>query len=415
MNVYVRDLSRELGRRGIAVDCFTRSQDPDVPRINRDLGPNSRVIHLPAGPEAPYDRNLVAEHLPQFVDGILSFARQERLYYDVLHSHYWLSGLAARDLRRAWGAPIVQMFHTLGHMKNSVASSPEEWEPERRIEGEAEVMGLADRLVAATPLERAQMVWLYGADAAKISVVPCGVDLGLFHPIPPDEAKRNLRLPTTRRIVLFVGRIEPLKGIDTLLRAMAEVVPGIPCWQEDLSVIIIGGAPGAGLEQASAELARLQQLRAELGLEALVTFQGAKDQDMLAYYYSAADMVVMPSLYESFGMVALEAMACGTPVVGSKVGGLAYNIQDGQTGFLVPERDVDALAARIRLLLCDADLRKRLGRQAAQWAQRNAWPAIADQIVDLYEQVRPVARQTAQACCGQGGCGSPQLEPIERP
>ena len=153
MNVYVRDLSRELGRRGIAVDCFTRSQNPNIPRINTKLGPNCRVMHLPAGPEALYDKNRIVEHLPQFVHGVLDFARREGLRYDVIHSHYWLSGLVARDLRRAWGVPIIQMFHTLGHMKNSVASGPQEWEPERRIEGEADVLAISDLAVAATPLE----------------------------------------------------------------------------------------------------------------------------------------------------------------------------------------------------------------------------------------------------------------------
>ena len=400
MNVYVRDLSRELGRRGIAVDCFTRSQNPNIPRINTKLGPNCRVMHLPAGPEVPYDKNRIAEHLPQFVHGVLDFARREGLRYDVIHSHYWLSGLVARDLRGAWAVPIIQMFHTLGHMKNSVASGRQEWEPERRIEGEAEVLAFSDLVVAATPLERAQMVWLYGADAAKIAIVPPGVDLGLFQPIPPQEARRILGLPPERRIVLFVGRIEPLKGIDTLLRSMALVVPEIPCWQEDLSVVIIGGAPGAGVERADAELARLENLRSELGIQELVTFQGAKDQDTLVYYYSAADVVVMPSLYESFGMVAVEAMACGTPVVASKVGGLAYSVQEGQTGFLVPDRDAEALAAKIQVLLCDDNLRVRLGQQAAHWAQRYGWPAIADQIVDLYERIQPVEQAAAAASWG---------------
>jgi D-inositol-3-phosphate glycosyltransferase len=400
MNVYVRDLSRELARRGIAVDVFTRSQNPDIPRIKSSLGQNGRVIHVPAGAEAPYDKNLIVDHLPEFVRGVRDLSRREGLRYDVIHSHYWLSGLAARDLRSAWGTPIVQMFHTLGQMKNMVASDPGEWEPERRIEGEADVMSLADRLVAATPLERAQMVWLYGADASRIDVIPCGVDLELFHPIPPEEAKRMLGLPPSRRIVLFVGRIEPLKGIDTLLRAMALVAPDVPNWREDLSVIIVGGAPGAGIERVNAELARLEQLRAELGIEDLVTFQGAKDQDTLVYYYSAAEMVVMPSRYESFGMVALEAMACGTPVVASKVGGLAFSIQEGQTGYLVPERNAEALASRIRLLLGDQDLRQRLGRQAARWAQRYSWPVVANQIVDLYEEVQPAALPAVRATYG---------------
>jgi D-inositol-3-phosphate glycosyltransferase len=400
MNVYVRDLSRELGRRGIAVDCFTRSQNPDIPRVTTKLGPNGRVIHIPAGPQAPYDKNRIVDHLPEFVGGVLGFARREGIHYDVIHSHYWLSGLAALDLRHAWGAPIVQMFHTLGHMKNSVASSPQEYETAQRIEGEAEVMTFADRLVAATPLERAQMVWLYGADAAKIHVVPCGVDTNFFQPVPAEEAKHMLGLPPSRRVVLFVGRIEPLKGIETLLRAMALVAPEIPCWQDDLSVIIIGGAPGAGIDQVNAELARLQELRAELGIEDLVTFQGAKDQDTLVYYYSAAEMVVVPSHYESFGMVALEAMACGTPVVASKVGGLAFSVQDGETGFLVPNDDPQALASKIRLLLADPSLRQRLGQQAASWASRYSWGSIADQVLDVYDEGQPVARPASRVCCG---------------
>jgi D-inositol-3-phosphate glycosyltransferase len=400
MNVYVRDLSRELGRRGIAVDCFTRSQNPNIPRISRKLGPNGRVIHVPAGPEAPYDKNRIVDHLPQFVSGVLDFARREGLHYDVIHSHYWLSGLVARELRRAWGVPIVQMFHTLGQMKNSVASGPQEWESEQRITGEEEVMAFADRLVAATPLERAQMVWLYGADAGKIAIVPCGVDLSLFRPVPPAEAKRALGLPDARRIVLFVGRIEPLKGIDNLLQAMALLAPRLPNWQKNLSVVIIGGAPGAGVDKVNAELARLERLRAEFGIEDLVTFQGAKDQDTLVYYYSAAEMVVMPSHYESFGMVALEAMACGTPVVASKVGGLAFSVQDGQTGFLVPDGNALALADKICLLLRDEDLRQKLGQQAASWAQRYSWASITNQIVDLYGQLQPLEMATAQVCCG---------------
>lgn len=400
MNVYVRDLSRELGSQGIAVDCFTRSQNPKAPRISTKLGPNGRVIHVPAGPEAPYDKNRIVDHLPEFVGGVLDFARRKGLRYDVIHSHYWLSGLAARDLRQAWNAPIIQMFHTLGHMKNSVAASPQDWEPERRIEGEATVMALADLLVAATPLERAQMVWLYGADPDKIAVVPCGVDMSLFRPIPQDEARQMLGLPPERCVILFVGRIEPLKGIDTLLRAIALLAPDMPCWQDELSVIIIGGAPGAGADKMSAELARLERLRAELGIEDLVTFMGAKDQDTLVYYYSAAEMVVMPSRYESFGMVALEAMACGTPVVASKVGGLAFSVQDGQTGYLVPDGDAEALAAKIRLLLKDGDLRQELGQQAANWAHRYSWSAIADQMKELYEQVQPVSRPAARVSLG---------------
>jgi D-inositol-3-phosphate glycosyltransferase len=379
---------------------FTRSQNPDHPRVSHRLGPNGRVIHVPAGPEAPYDKHRLIELLPEFAERSLDFVRREDIRYDVIHSHYWLSGLVARDLRHAWGTPFVQMFHTLAHMKNSVAKTQQEWEPDQRILGETEVMGLADRLVAATPLERAQMIWLYGAEIDRIAVVPPGVDLDLFRPIPEDKARQILGLPPSRCVILFVGRIEPLKGIDTLLRAIAILAPEMPCWRDELSVVIIGGAPGAGIDQVNAEMARLEKLRAELGIEDLVTFLGAKDQDTLVYYYAAAEMVVMPSHYESFGMVALEAMACGTPVVASKVGGLAFNVQDGQTGFLVPERDPEALANRIRQLLKDRALHGEMSKQAVEWAQRYSWGAIAEQMLELYAEVnQSVPAPAAQICC----------------
>jgi len=398
MNVYVRDLSRELGRRGIAVDVFTRQQNPDLLQISHRLGTNCRVIHLPAGPVKPYDKNLLFHHLPEFVEGIAGLAEKEGATYQLLHSHYWLSGSVALALRERWGTPVIQMFHTLGHMKNSVAQRAADMETDLRIQVETDVMAQADLLVAATPLERAQMIWLYGANPARIRVVPCGVDIKLFKPIPPAEARARLGLPSDHQMVLFVGRVEPLKGIDTLLRAMALLVRDLPDWQRRLCVSIIGGDAAANSAAVNEEMKRLKRLRAELGISDLVVFLGAQDQDALNVYYSAAEVLVMPSHYESFGMVALEAMACGTPVIASKVGGLAFTVQDGVTGFHVPDRDPEALAARISLTLRDPDLRHRLGQQAAQWAQRYNWPAVASQIVALYDQFLAPTSLARLAC-----------------
>lgn len=390
MNVYVRDLTRELSRRGIYVDVFTRLQNNERERVVCDrLGAHGRVIHVPAGPPTPYDKNGLYQFLPEFADNVEAFARQEGIHYDVIHSHYWLSGIVAEMLRERWGgAPFVQMFHTLGHMKNSVAQRPEERESERRLQGEAQVMAAADALIAATPLEKAQMSWLYGADPSKMVVIPCGVDLEQFHPWPRAEAKECLGLSQRQRLILFVGRIEPLKGIDTLLRAMALVVSRRPEWKADLGVSIVGGNPNLPAEQMDAEMARLYALRAELGIADLVTFRGASAQDILPCYYSAAEAVIVPSHYESFGMVALEAMACGAPVIASKVGGLAFTVQDGVTGFHIPYRDHAALADRIERILGDAELQARLGRQANAWASQYSWSKVADQIVALYRQVQ---------------------------
>lgn len=404
MNVYVRDLSRELGCRGMPVDVFTRWQNPDLPRISHLLGANCRVIHLPAGPVRPYDKNQVFYHLPEFVEGMLAFARKEGLTYHVLHSHYWLSGWVALALRKQWGTPVIQMFHTLGHMKNMVAQRAADKEPEVRIQVETEIMAQADWLVAANPLERMQMIRLYDADPVKIQVIPCGVNLNLFQPIPPAEARARLGLPEDHQMVLFVGRIEPLKGIDTLLRAMALVTRGCPNWQERLCVCIIGGDPADEPSVVNDEMDRLKQLRAELGIGELVVFMGAQDQDTLNIHYSAAEMVVTPSHYESFGMVALEAMACGTPVIASKVGGLAFTVQDGVTGFLVPEGDPEALADKISLLLHDSDLRQRLGAQATKWAQRYSWPIVASQIVALYDRALTQTMSARLACSCSAAC-----------
>jgi D-inositol-3-phosphate glycosyltransferase len=388
MNVYVRDLSRELSRRGIAVDVFTRSQSPLVPRVSvGGLGELGRVIHVPAGPERPYNKNLVFDHLPEFVRRVQNFVAREAISYDLIHSHYWLSGCASLDLRTTWSVPIIQMFHTLGEMKNRVAQTEAERESSRRIEIEGQIMRHADRLVAATPLEKAQMSWLYGADANKISVVPAGVDLNVFRPVPRAEAQARIGAPPGHRMILFVGRIQPLKGIDILMRAMKHVVDQYPELKDNLCVSIIGGDPSPDSELELAEFARLEQLRADLGIGDLVTFLGAKDQDSLVYYYSAAEMVVMPSYYESFGMVALEAMACGTPVIGSDVGGLSFSIEDGFNGYLVPGRDARALADKIALLLRRPSLRDHLGEQAIRWAERYAWSQIADEILDVYQMV----------------------------
>jgi len=388
MNVYVRELSRELARRGITVDVFTRLQNPDVPSVCMDdLGPGGNVFHVPAGPEEPYPKNLVYDHLPEFVEGVKRYAAESGRRYDVIHSHYWLSGLVAQELRAAWGTPFVHMFHTLGKLKDMVAQRPEERESERRITSEAEIMRSANRLVAASPLEKAQMASLYGADPCKVEVIPPGVDLELFYPRQSAEAKAHLGLCPEQHVVLFVGRIEALKGIDTLLRAMAVVTQQFPPWREELCVAIIGGDADVPPGALDAEMARLHRLRAELGIEDLVTFLGARAQDALPDYYSAADVVVMPSHYESFGMVALEAMACGTPVVASRVGGLTYTVLHGVTGLHVPERNPEALAQEIIRLIQDPELRERLGRQAQRVAQCYGWQSTGDRIVDLYSSL----------------------------
>lgn len=397
MNVYVRELSSELGRRGVAVDIFTRCQDREAPSMV-SLAPNVRVISVRTGPPAPYDKNWVLTYLPEFVSRVRCFAEDQDIRYNVLHSHYWLSGVAALELRQAWGTPILQMFHTLGKMKNEVARGPEERETAERVQIERQLMDEVDAIVAATPLDRAQMVWHYGADPGKIEVIPCGVDLAHFRPIPQEEARARIGVPPQpHRMLLFVGRIEPLKGIDTLLRALALLVERQPCWWGNICLAIIGGDRRDSREAWSAEMIRLRQLLGELGISELVMFLGSQDQRELPFYYNAADVVVVPSHYESFGMVALEAMACGTPVIASNVGGLSFTVRDGVTGVLVPREDPPALAEKIALLLDDEEFRQRLGTQAVTTTQRYGWPTIAMEVMSLYRKLLRCNQDTACA------------------
>lgn len=387
MNVYVRDLTRQLGAMGVRVDVFTRSQDEHVPHVLHDLHYGNRVVHVRAGPEFPRPKKELSGYIPQFVSRVLAFAESKGLRYDLIHSHYWLSGLAARELKERWGVPVVHMFHTLGVMKQRVAHEAEEVDGEYRLRGEQEVLQMADRIVAATPAELAQLQWLYQANTRKISVIPPGVDLSRFYPIPPDEAKEFIGVPPCDRMLLFVGRIEPLKGIDVLIEAIAWLRTQGAFRERPLCLAVIGGDPEVSEEEMSAEMARLQELRAQYGLEDLVAFLGKRSQDTLPYYYSAAQAVVVPSHYESFGMVALEAMACGTPVVASQVGGLAFLVQDGVTGYTVPTNDPQALAERLGALIEDPALKDSLGRQAAAFAQDYGWEIIARKILNLYGEV----------------------------
>ena len=386
MNVYVRDLTLELGRMGIHVDVFTRSQDEHVPHVLHDLGFGNRVVHIPAGPEHPVPKVELPDYIPQFVKGIEQFAEEKGIHYELIHSHYWMSGLAAGALSDAWHrTPIVHMFHTLGEMKNRVAHSDAEREGSYRLEGERDVLARVDRVIAATPAEKAQLEWLYKADMRKVVVVPPGVDVGHFYPIPVDEARQFIGLTLDARMILFVGRIEPLKGLDTLIKAVACL--RVKDLAEPVHLAVIGGDPDAAPEEMSAEMAHIQRMCDELTVGKMVAFLGKRSQDTLPYYYSAAEVVVMPSHYESFGMVALEAMACGTPVIASEVGGLAFLVQDGVTGYHVPDEDDAALCEKLTLLLGDTQLRQTLGRNAAQYARNYAWEKIAPQIVEIYSDV----------------------------
>ncbi|MGB9700733.1 MAG: glycosyltransferase [Thermodesulfobacteriota bacterium] len=386
MNVYVRELSREMGRKGWQVDVFTRSQNPHISRIV-SLGRNARVIHLPAGPETPIPKNEILKFLPEFIKNLTEFALQNKISYELIHSHYWLSGWVGERLKEKWSLPLLHMFHTLGFLKNSTKGDKKEKESQERLKIETEIMAKADFLIASTPWEKEQMVSFNNINPAKIKVIPCGVDLKLFRPKPMSEAKRFLGLSAEKEFILFVGRIDAIKGIDILIKAFDYLMKKYIKWRKELGLIIIGGEVDLNMREENQEWQRLKKLVVRLGLQEQVAFWGPQRQDLLPYFYSAAQALILPSRYESFGMVALEAMACGTTVIATDVGGLPFTIKNGENGFLIPEGDWVGLGEKISEILENQELKNKIRKKALEKAKNFAWPIITQKVLSLYDSL----------------------------
>ncbi|NJL06049.1 MAG: glycosyltransferase family 1 protein [Chloroflexaceae bacterium] len=385
MNVYVRELATQLGARGQSVDIFTRYQDSTLPP-SLPLGPNVRLIHLTAGAVGPYDKNRILDHLPALLTQLNATQAANPAPYRLIHSHYWVSGAVALALREQWRVPVVQMFHTLGALKNRVARSPAETETLRRIEIEQMLMQHADVIVAATALDAEQMHSHYHP-SAPIQIIPPGVNLAHFTPMPQAAARQQLGLPLDQRILVCVGRMEPLKGMDNLIRALALLHTQHPAWRESLRVILIGGDNEHQSAGWNPEQHRLHALRHSIGAADAVLFAGAQPHPALPAWYAAADALVVPSHYESFGMVVLEGMACGVPVIASNVGGMRFSIEPEQSGILVPPDDSPALAQALHRLLTTPALQARLRQGGIARAAQYSWSRITDQIEQLYRQV----------------------------
>ena len=374
MNVYVRQLAAALGKHGIEVDVFTRQHQGAENSIEQ-IAANARVIHLPGGaPDVPMDR--LFDSLPEFLAEVEAFQRRNQLEYQVVHSHYWLSGWVGRQLARSLGIPHVLTFHTLSLIKQQSRSG--EVEPPARQSVERELAASASRIVGFSPHERDALVRLYGADSDNIVLAPCGVDLSLFRPMDQKMARQRLGL-NGEKVVLFVGRVEPLKGLDLLLQAAAQMETG-----QAVKVMVVGG-----IEEGDTEVSRLQDSARDLGIDRVIEFVGRVDQDELPIYYNAADVCVMPSYYESFGMAALEAMACGTPVVASRVGGLSTVVHHGHTGFLKSWRCPEAFANSLDMILSSEDLQDSMGKAARKRAEGMSWENVAARIVDVYRAAVP--------------------------
>ncbi len=367
MSVYIRELARELGKQGHLVDVYTRFHDPRDRQIY-DIGQNARLIHLKAGADEEVHKLAVYSLLPDFTCHLENFRKHSGLQYDLVFSHYWLSAWVGKYLQQWWDVPHITMFHTLGAVKNAIGIGEDE--PELRLETERDLVSNCQRIIASTEIEKEELIRYCGSQPEKIGVIPCGVNLELFQPIDKDLARQQLGFADDK-VILFVGRIEPLKGIEQLVRAMPYLQNGrVP------RLIIIGGD-----ENSHCEMERLQELCRALRIQDSVTFVGLIKQDKLPYYYSAADACVVPSYYESFGLVALESLACGTPVVATSVGNLKSIIRQGETGYVVTDNSPFQLADRIALLLSRPNHDGKYTLSVRESVSQFSWLNIAESII----------------------------------
>ncbi len=366
MSVYVLEMARELGKLGHQVDVYTRVHDP-VDKVIYELGQNARLIHLRAGEDGEMHKLAVYSHLPDFIRRLEDYRRDNNLRYDLVYSHYWLSGWVGRRLQKWWQVPHLAMFHTLGAVKNAVGVG--EKEPALRIRTERSVISDCSRVIAATEKEKEDLMEYYGASAEKIGVIPCGVNMDTFRPLNKKEAKTQLGLNGSK-VIIFVGRIEPLKGIDRLMTAMTYLQNG-----RRPRLLIAGGG-----ENSRHEIERLRKLAGELQIEDSIDFLGLIKQSELPLFYSAADVCVVPSYYESFGLVALESLACGTPVVSTKVGGAENIIRHGETGYLVNDNEPRGLADNIMRVFSQSDNNGHLVSMMRNSLAPFSWENIAEAV-----------------------------------
>jgi D-inositol-3-phosphate glycosyltransferase len=388
MNVYVIELSKRLAAQGIAVDIFTRATSSTLPPVV-EAADGVLVRHIAAGPFEGLTKGELPGQLCAFAREVLRAEAMQPLgHYDAVHSHYWLSGQVGALARDRWGVPLVHSMHTMAKVKNAALAAGDSPEPLARLIGEEQVVAASDLLIANTDLEARQLVDLYDAEPARVEVIHPGVDLSVFEPINEGTARRALDLPEDAIVLLFAGRIQPLKAPDVLLRAVAVLLERDPALRSRLVVPIVGGPSGTGLEHPES----LAQLSAELGLDDVVRFVPPVSQPVLALWCAAATAVAVPSYNESFGLVAAEAQATGTPVVAAAVGGLTTVVADGVSGLLVDTHEPRDWAAALRRLIDDPALTARLGVGALEHARDFSWDRTAERTLGAYHQARSLMR-----------------------
>lgn len=387
-NVYVAELSRELADNGYCVDIYTRKESRSQREIVEWL-PGIRVIHIKAGAEEPIEKERLLGHMKEFTDNMLHFIRRHRLYYSLVHAHFFMSAMVASAIRKTLRVPYVVTFHALGLVRKAFQKEMDKFPPDR-CTIERFIVGDADRIIAECPQDRADLIKYYKVDPEKISIVPCGFNPEEFRPYDKMEARERLSLPLHEKILLQLGRMVPRKGVDNVIRALGRLRAD----ERKIRLVVVGGNSDQPDPSLTPEIGRLQEVAREEGIAHRVQFVGRKDRQVLPFYYAAADLFVTTPWYEPFGITPLEAMACGIPVVGSRTGGVKYSVADGRTGFLVPPKDPDSLARKIGHLLDNPLLAEKMGKNAIRRVHKLfTWKKVSQQIADVYGLVEKEVRR----------------------
>ncbi len=397
-NVYVGQLAAHLAKSGYGVDVFTRRDGPRLPAVVQWTS-GARIVNVPAGPPAPVAKEELLPYMGEFTRYVLRFCKQQRRPYDLVHANFWMSGLVAAEVKSALGTPFVVTFHALGRVRRQHQGAADTF-PDERFMVEDRVVAEADRIIAECPQDEEDLICLYDADPARITMIPCGFDPSELGPVSKQLARAALGLPPDEPLLLQVGRLVPRKGVETAVRGLARLVRDhrVPA-----RLLIVGGESDEPDASATPEIGRLRSIAAEEGVADRVVFLGRCRRDMLKYYYSAADVFVTTPWYEPFGITPVEAMACGTPVVGSNVGGIKFTVRDGETGYLVPANAPDALAERVAHLYRTPKLLAVLRQRAIRRANDLfTWRKVLSHVEALYQEVllaapgtRPGAAQDA--------------------
>lgn len=384
MNVYVLELAKALGEKGYFVDIFTRDQG-EKGKKEVEVTNHVRVIHILAGPQKSIDKKELAPFIDDFFHNVLTFIKDHSLTYDLIHAHYYLSGVIGLSLKEQLHIPLITTFHTLALMKNLVARSDKEHEDDSRIEAEHRLLTFSDLIISPSETDKVYMQYLYGGDSRKIIVITPGVNTKIFYEQSTDQAKKHIGADIDHKLLLFVGRIEPLKGIDVLLYSMKILSQRNPSLQ--VCLWIVGGELNQPLENLSEEMRKLHHLQKQLGLNNMVKFIERKAPAELPYYYNAADLVVAPSQYESFGITALEAMACGTPVITTDVTGVSDLLDKAHETLITSANNPLLLADQIERLLTDSKAYAKASEDVTRHVQDVDWTKVADKIIDAYSKV----------------------------